>query len=118
MPTFGIPSPVENGYVNLSNGNLHLEFDLGTFPQRGKKQLTAKLVYDSRIWQVDPASNSWRPTNVANAARDHQHQRPDFEISGKTARFGKRPEQRTADVFANFGSFSANTHGSNSAQSR
>lgn len=66
MPTFAIPSPVENGYVNLPNGNLHLEFDLGTFPQRGRKLLTAKLIYDSRIWQIN-ASNQWQPTNVANS---------------------------------------------------
>jgi hypothetical protein len=66
-PTFGILSPVENGFTNLSNGNLHLEIDLGNFPQRGKKQLSTKLVYDARIWQINSTSNSWQPTNVANS---------------------------------------------------
>src|SRR5216684_3839859 len=52
VPTFSTLSTVENGVVNLSNGNLHLEIDLGAFPQRGRVKLAAKLVYDSRIWQV------------------------------------------------------------------
>src|SRR6266571_7285856 len=65
VPTFSTLSTVENGFVNLGNGNLHLEIDLGTFPQRGKVRLAAKLVYDSRIWQV--VNGAWQPTNVANS---------------------------------------------------
>src|SRR5438270_11457585 len=65
VPTFSTLTKVENGFVNLGNGNLHLEIDLGTFPQRGKTKLTAKLVYDSRIWQV--VNGAWQPTNVANS---------------------------------------------------
>jgi hypothetical protein len=65
VPTFSTLSTVENGFVNLGNGNLHLEIDLGTFPQRGKVRLTAKLVYDSRIWQV--VNGAWQPSNVANS---------------------------------------------------
>jgi hypothetical protein len=65
MPTFLTGSNVENGFVNLGNGILHLEIPLATFPQRGKMALTAKLVYDSRMWQV--VNNAWAPTNVANS---------------------------------------------------
>jgi hypothetical protein len=64
-PTFVTLSTVENGFVNFGNGNLHLEIDLGTFPQRGRVKLAAKLVYDSRIWQV--VNGTWQPTNVANS---------------------------------------------------
>lgn len=64
-PTFVTKSPIENGFLNLANGNPHLEFDLGTFRQRGKKTLTAKLVYDGRIYQV--VNGAWQPTNVANS---------------------------------------------------
>jgi YD repeat-containing protein len=67
-PTFVTPVKVENGFVNTANGNLHLEIPLGTFPQRGRIRLTAKMVYDSRIWQVvTNGSSSWQPTNVANS---------------------------------------------------
>ena len=52
VPTFATTSKVENGFVNLGNGNLHLEINLGSFPQRGSIKLGAKLVYDSRIWQT------------------------------------------------------------------
>src|SRR5579864_6266176 len=65
VPTFATTSKVENGFVNLGNGNLHLEIDLGTFPQRGQVKFSAKLVYDSRIWQI--VNGAWQPTNVANS---------------------------------------------------
>jgi hypothetical protein len=65
VPTFATTSKVENGFVNLGNGNLHLEIDLGSFPQRGPIKLGAKLVYDSRIWQI--VNGAWAPTNVANS---------------------------------------------------
>jgi RHS repeat-associated protein len=42
---------VENGYINTTNGNLHLEFLLGSFPQRhSHKIVTYKMVYDSGFW--------------------------------------------------------------------
>jgi hypothetical protein len=65
LPTFATTAKIENGFVNLGNGNLHLEINLGSFPQRGKTKLTAKLVYDSRIWHV--VNGAWQPTNVANS---------------------------------------------------
>lgn len=49
-PTFTAAEPVEVGFVNVANGNLHLEIPLVSAPQRGRLGFTAKLVYDSRIW--------------------------------------------------------------------
>ena len=49
-PTFATTEPIELGFVNLANGNLHLEVPIASFPQRGGSALTYKLVYDSRIW--------------------------------------------------------------------
>lgn len=68
-PTFNTPSTVEQGFVNLANGNLHIEIPLASFPQRGRIGFSAKLVYDSRIWtQVfNGTSIVWSPTNVANS---------------------------------------------------
>lgn len=64
-PTFSTPEPVELGFIDLSNGNLHLEIELGSFPQRGRIPYSARLIYDSRIWKV--VNNAWQPTNVANS---------------------------------------------------
>src|SRR5277367_1788292 len=47
-PPFSAPEPVEYGFTDTANGNLHLEIPLGSFPQRGSNQgLAVKLVYDS-----------------------------------------------------------------------
>src|SRR5438874_6060509 len=64
-PTFLTAEPVELGYINLGNGNLHLSVPFGSFPQRGAIPFSAGMVYDSRIWQV--VNNAWQPTNVANS---------------------------------------------------
>ncbi len=68
-PTFTTPSPVEMGFANLANGNLHLEIPLGSFPQRGRIGFSARLVYDSLIWKVvsNGSSRWWSPTNVPNS---------------------------------------------------
>ena len=68
-PPMGAIVPVELGYINLTNGNLHLEVPLGGFRQRGKLPYTAKLVYDSRIWvpMLASATSSqitFRPFNL------------------------------------------------------
>jgi hypothetical protein len=67
-PQAGAIVPVELGTINLTNGNLHLEIPLGSFPQRGGDGFTAKLAYDSRIWihySAAPAFlPSFRPANV------------------------------------------------------
>lgn len=64
-PTFTTAEPVELGFLNLANGNLHLEVPFGMFPQRGARPFAAALVYDSRIYKI--TSNAWQPTNVPNS---------------------------------------------------
>jgi RHS repeat-associated protein len=64
-PTFTTALPVEMGFTNVANGNLHLEIPLASFPQRGTLSYNARLVYDSLIWKI--TSNAWQPTNVANS---------------------------------------------------
>ena len=68
-PSFGLNIPIENGYISVSNGNVHLELPLAQRTQRGDLKLDERLVYDSRIWQaVDNSGNqSWQPTNVPNS---------------------------------------------------
>jgi len=64
-PTFTTALPVEMGFVNVANGNLHLEIPLASFPQRGTLRYNARLVYDSSIWKN--SGGTWQPTNVANS---------------------------------------------------
>lgn len=67
-PTFANNIPVELGFVNVTNGNLHLEIPLGNYPQRGKLKFAPKLIYEGRIWKiVGTSSYSWQPTNVPNS---------------------------------------------------
>lgn len=64
-PSFSVNIPVENGFINIANGNLHLEFSLATMKQRGALQLNERLVYDSHIWTViNTGTASWQPSNV------------------------------------------------------
>jgi len=58
VPTFSAPEPAEYGFVESANGNLHLEFPFGSFPERGSKEpYNLRLVYDSHIWQVGSSSS-------------------------------------------------------------
>jgi RHS repeat-associated protein len=68
-PAFSVTQPVQNGYVNLANGNLHIEIPLAEAPQRGSLPFAAKMVYDSRIWQIVRIGGSlvWKPTNIPNS---------------------------------------------------
>jgi hypothetical protein len=50
VPPFATTLPVENGFVDASTGNLHLEIPLGSYTQRGLSPLKISLVYDSSIW--------------------------------------------------------------------
>lgn len=64
--------PVELGSIDLTNGNLHLEVPIASFPQRGGQGFEAKMVYDSRIWLgaywgTNPGVWSYRPINVGDA---------------------------------------------------
>jgi len=65
MPTFTTALPVENGFINAANGNLHIEIPLASYPQRGGRQFNVNLVYDSAIWRR--ISNSWQPTNISSS---------------------------------------------------
>jgi len=68
IPTFTTQLPVENGFINAANGNLHLEIPLASYPQRGGHQFKVSLMYDSAIWQqVAGYSSGWQPTNVPTA---------------------------------------------------
>jgi len=67
VPPFTTALPVENGFLNVANGNLHLSIPLGSFPERGSHPFVAGFVYDSRIWQVvSGTSSSWQPTNAGS----------------------------------------------------
>jgi RHS repeat-associated protein len=69
-PSFSVNIPVENGFINVANGNLHMEFPLATHKQRGALALDEKLVYDSRIWMIGHYNNYyWWPTNVPNTTQ-------------------------------------------------
>jgi RHS repeat-associated protein len=65
IPTFARPLPVENGFINAANGQLHLEIPLGSYPQRGGRVLSFALVYDSNIWK--PLPLIWSPTNISTS---------------------------------------------------
>ncbi|HEV2990931.1 MAG TPA: hypothetical protein VG759_21005, partial [Candidatus Angelobacter sp.] len=52
MPDFALQHPVEMGFVNLANGNLHLDIPMASFPQRGGSSISLKLTYDSRIYKM------------------------------------------------------------------
>jgi len=59
IPAFTTAFPVEHGFINLANGNLHIEIPISSYNQRGNvKALHPRLVYDSRFWIVrtDPVS--------------------------------------------------------------
>jgi RHS repeat-associated protein len=70
IPAFTTSFPVEHGFINLANGNLHIEIPIATYPQRGNiKALHARLVYDSRFWivRIDPVTeaSTWTPNGIA-----------------------------------------------------
>src|SRR5437588_6495578 len=46
VPPFLASQPIENGWIGMANGNLHLEFPLASFPQRGRAPIMVSLVYD------------------------------------------------------------------------
>jgi RHS repeat-associated protein len=67
-PAFNTPDSVPNGFVNLANGNLHIEIPIISYPQRGGIPFVAKMVYDSRIWKITDTGSAliWTATNVPN----------------------------------------------------
>ena len=69
-PTYGVNIPVENGFINVTNGNLHMEFHLANTPQRGNLHLDEKLVYDSHFWEIGAYSNYyWWPDSVPRTSQ-------------------------------------------------
>lgn len=62
IPTFTTSLPVENGFINIANGDLHLDIQVGSFPQRAGPPLWAKMIYESSIWKN--SGGSWQPSNV------------------------------------------------------
>ena len=65
-PVWGINIPIENGFINVANGNVHMEIPIGSQPQRGSLPLTETLVYDSRIWAIvnTGTSPSFQPSST------------------------------------------------------
>jgi|GEM_PF-1278400 len=63
--------PIDNGFINLGNGNVHLEIPIAAYPQRGDLSVAAKFVYDSSIWQVvnspDNHNPEWYPALTAGS---------------------------------------------------
>jgi RHS repeat-associated protein len=63
-PPFAAPESTEFGFVDASNGNLHIEIPLGSYPQRGSKEPQRILfVYDAnKLWTVRSSGFSyWSP---------------------------------------------------------
>lgn len=67
-PPIDATAPVELGFIDLSNGNLHLEIPLASAAQRGTLGYSARLTYDSRIWTnstFGPAyQGTFQPNNI------------------------------------------------------
>ena len=57
---WGINIPIENGFINVANGDLHLEIPLGNHPQRGQVSVNESIVYDSRFWHIVPNGSGYK----------------------------------------------------------
>ena len=53
-PPFSAPERVEYGFVDASNGNLHIEIPMGSYPQRGSgKPEMIRFTYDAnKLWTI------------------------------------------------------------------
>lgn len=58
-PTWGVNIPIENGFINVANGNVHIEIPIESEPQRGNLSYTESIVYDSRMWQIVNTGSSY-----------------------------------------------------------
>src|ERR1051325_7554670 len=68
-PNLTAPEPVEMGFADTADGNLHLTIRLGSYPQRGSAQPEeVNLSYDSNIWRVTSSGSTfiWDPSNVSS----------------------------------------------------
>ncbi len=59
QPSFAAPEPVDLGFTDTANGNLHLDITLASLPQRANGQpLPIHFTYDSSIWNIAGAGLS------------------------------------------------------------
>jgi YD repeat-containing protein len=58
-PVWGVNIPIEKGFINVANGNVHIEIPVGNEPQRGGSSYTESIVYDSRIWEIINTGSSY-----------------------------------------------------------
>jgi RHS repeat-associated protein len=63
LQVWGINLPIDHGYINVANGDVHLEIPLGNHPQRGDVTVNESIVYDSRFWHIGTSGSSyqWQP---------------------------------------------------------
>ena len=69
-PNFGVDYPIPGGFINITNGNVHITIPLGSFKQLGSlPPVKINLEYDSRIWKINDNNGnySWQPNNVPNS---------------------------------------------------
>jgi len=79
LPHWSALEPVEQGSVNLANGNLHLEIPVYSANQRGTIPYSIPLTYDSRIWRVLTTSSSvWQAGNVGGSQGGWSLRRPNY----------------------------------------
>jgi hypothetical protein len=70
QPSTAVTLPVERGFINVQNGNLHIEIPFANYKGRGELSTSFKMVYDSMIWHgamTESGSYQWQPTNVNNS---------------------------------------------------
>ena len=87
-PTWGVNIPIENGFINVANGNVHIEIPIGSESQRGSLPLTESLVYDSRMWQIVSSGTAygfqstggWSLSGTAFSAGDLQYSYPNETV--------------------------------------
>jgi len=64
-PSFSTAVPFPGGFVNVANGNVYLEIQIASYPQRGGHEFETKLVYNSRLWRAVSvgAAQLWHPNS-------------------------------------------------------
>jgi RHS repeat-associated protein len=110
-PTFLTTIPVDNGAIDLNNGNLHLEIPISSPAQRGGSlSASQSLTYDGRIWQIvatGSGSYSWQPTNIPSSQAGWRFVQPTAgnagSISDTSVPCDSPPPIRSAWVRRTFG---------------
>src|SRR5260370_42333003 len=75
-PAFAAPESAEYGFVDASNGNLHLELPIGSYPQSGSNRpATILFTYDANnLWTVMTTGGPapyWNPAVFASWTVQH-----------------------------------------------